>query len=481
MKPRARRSTTVHSVSPRAAPARAAVSGAGAVTPQRLPEVELQSARVPASEFKRRRARLMSMMEPGSVAILPSATNLIRNRDTEYPFRQDSDFHYLTGFNEPEAVLFLVPGRAAGETLLFCRERDGMREQWTGERLGPERATQTLGVDDAFPITDLDDIGPGLIEGRHRVYYGLGAHPDFDRRVLAWLGGLRALVKNGAVPPGELAEVGLLLHELRLLKSTAELKVMRAAAAITAAAHDRVMRVCKPGLTEARLEAELLYGFALGGARHPAYECIVGAGENACVMHYVGNRGPLNDGDLVLIDAGCEYQHYASDVTRTYPINGRYSGEQRALYEVVLRAQLAAIETARVGQHFNAPHEACVRVIVDGLLELGILTGDAKEIIETESHRRFTVHKSSHWLGLDVHDVGEYRIGPQWRELQPGMVLTIEPGCYIPSSMTDVPARFRGMGIRIEDDVRVTASEPDVLTAAIPKRVEDIERVMRGG
>ena len=444
-----------------------------------LPGISPQTARIPQSEFKRRRARLMSMMEPGSVAILPTSATLIRNRDTEFPFRQDSDFYYLSGFVEPEGVLFLVPGRKAGEVILFCRDRDAEREQWTGERLGPERAVQTLGVDDAFPISDLDDIAPGLLEGRHRVYYGLGARAEFDRRVLEWLGGIRARVKNGAVPPGELAELGLLLHELRLVKSPAELKVMRAAAAVTAAAHDRVLRVCRPGLTEARLEAELLYAFALGGARHPAYECIVGAGENACVMHYVRNDGPLAEGDLVLIDAGAEYEHYASDVTRTYPINGRYSGEQRALYEVVLRAQYAAIDACRVGAHFNAPHEAAVRVTVEGLLDLGILSGDIDELIETEAHRRFTVHKSSHWLGLDVHDVGEYRIGPQWRELQPNMVLTIEPGCYIPSTMQDVPARFRGIGIRIEDDVRVTDDAPEVLTTAIPKRIDDVEHAMR--
>ena len=438
------------------------------------------TARVPDSEYRRRRHKLMSMMEPGSVAVLPAAVTVIRNRDTEHPFRQNSDFYYLTGFVEPDSVLFLIPGRAHGEVVLFCRERAADQEQWTGERLGPERAAQTLGVDDAFPIADLDEIAPGLLEGHRRVYYGMGARQEFDRRVIDWLQGIRARARTGAVPPGELAELGLLLHELRLVKSPAELKVMRAGAAITATAHLRAMRACKPGLNEARLEAELRYAFMLGGARQPAYESIVGAGDNACVMHYVKNDSPLHDGDLVLVDAGCEYEHYACDVTRTFPINGRFTGEQRALYEVVLAAQVNAIAAASVGNHFNAPHEAAVATLAAGLLDLGILKGDLDSVLETEAHRRFTVHKSSHWLGLDVHDVGDYRLGPDWRELLPGMVLTVEPGCYIPTSMTDVPARFRGIGIRIEDDVLITAGESEVLTRATPKSVADIEHLMRG-
>ena len=438
------------------------------------------TVRVPAGEYRRRRQKLMSMMEPGSVAVLPSSVSQVRNRDSEHAFRQDSDFYYLTGFVEPEAVLFLIPGREHGEAVLFCRERVPEHEQWTGERLGPERAPQSLGVDDAFPITDLDDIAPGLLEGHRRIYYGMGARPEFDRRLIDWLQGIRARARTGAVPPGELAELGVVLHEQRLIKSPAELKVMRAGAAITAAAHIRAMRACQPGLSEARLEAELRYGFMLGGAKQPAYESIVGAGDNACVMHYVKNDGPLRDGDLVLIDAGCEYEHYACDVTRTFPVNGKFSGEQRALYEVVLTAQAKAIAVAQVGNHFNAAHEAAVEALSEGLLNLGILQGDLATLIETEAYRRFTVHKSSHWLGLDVHDVGDYRLDGEWRELIPGMVLTVEPGIYIASSMTDVPVRFRGIGIRIEDDVLITQDKSEVLTSSTPKQIADIEHLMRG-
>ena len=438
------------------------------------------TVRVPASEYRRRRQKLMSMMEPGSVAVLPAAVTMLRNRDTEHPFRQDSDLYYLTGFVEPDSVLFLIPGRDHGEAVLFCRERVADQEQWTGERLGPERAVQTLHIDDAFPIADMDDIAPGLLEGHRRVYYGMGARQEFDRRIIDWLQGIRARARTGAVPPGELAEIGVLLHELRLVKSAAEIKVLRAGAAITAAAHIRAMRACRPGLTEARLEAELRYAFMLGGARQPAYESIVGAGDNACVMHYVKNDALLRDGDMVLIDAGCEYEHYACDVTRTFPVNGRFTGEQRALYEIVLAAQSNAIAAARVGNHFNAPHEAAVATLAAGLRDLGILSGALETLIETEAHRRFTVHKTSHWLGLDVHDVGDYRLGADWRELVPGMVLTVEPGCYLPSSMADIPARFRGIGVRIEDDVLITAGESEVLTHATPKSIADIEHLMRG-
>jgi Xaa-Pro aminopeptidase len=430
------------------------------------------------SEYQRRRQQLMKLMTPGSIAVLPASNIQIRNRDTEHLFRQNSDFYYLSGFEEPNAVLVLAPGREHGEVILFCQERDTALERWTGERMGPDRAAQMLGVDDAFPIGDIADILPGLLEGRERVYANLGEHADFDRDLLGWVKGIRGKQVHGAMPPGEFIVLSHLLHDLRLYKSAAELKFMRRAAAITADAHMRAMRTARPGGSEAELEAEIIHEFMRNGARFPAYPCIVGAGANACVMHYVKNDGPLNDGDLVLIDAGCEYQYYAADVSRTFPVNGRYSGIQRALYEIVLAAQAAAIALVRPGTAFSEPHAAALRTMVEGLLDVGLLEGDAEELIANESYKRFCVHKSSHWLGLDVHDVGDYRVDDAWRALEPGMVLTVEPGIYVPDDDT-VPAQFRGIGIRIEDDVLVTRDGNEVLTAAAPKHIDDIEALMR--
>jgi Xaa-Pro aminopeptidase len=433
---------------------------------------------VQLAEYRNRRSRLMELMEPGSIAVLPAATIRLRNRNTEYPFRQDSDFYYLLGFDEPNAVLVLAPGRTQGEVILFCQERDPQSERWTGERMGPERAAQMLGVNDAFPIGDLGDILPGLLEGRCRVYVTLGVYEDFDRQLLGMVNRLRARTASGSQPPGEFVTLSHQLHDLRLFKSAAELKAMRRAAEITTGAHKRAMRACKPGMTEADLEAELMYEFMKNGARYPAYPCIVGAGKNACVMHYVRNDAVLKDGDLVLIDAGGEYEYYASDVTRTFPINGKFSSVQRDLYDVVLRAQLAAISHVQAGEPFDAPHRAALDVMVEGLIELDLLEGAKDQVIETEQYKRFCLHKSSHWLGLDVHDVGDYLIDKKWRELEPGMVMTVEPGIYVPDE-EDIPRRFRGIGIRIEDDVLVTASGNEVLTAAAPKTIKEVEAAMR--
>jgi len=434
---------------------------------------------VQLAEYRNRRTRLMGLMEPGSIAVLPAAFIRLRNRNTEYPFRQDSDFYYLLGFDEPSAVLVLAPGRAQGEVILFCQERDSQAERWNGERIGPERASQMLGVADAFPIGDLGDILPGLLEGRQRVYVTLGVYEEFDRQLLGMVNGLRARTASGSRPPGEFVSLSHLLHDLRLFKSAAELKTMRRAAEITTGAHKRAMKACKPGMTEADLEAELVHEFMKNGARFPAYPCIVGAGKNACVMHYVRNDAVLKDGDLVLIDAGGEYEYYASDVTRTFPINGKFSPVQRDLYDVVLRAQLAAISHVKKGEPFDAPHRAALDVMVDGLTDLDLLDGEKEELIETEQYKRFCLHKSSHWLGLDVHDVGDYLIDRKWRELEPGMVMTVEPGIYVPDD-DDIPRKFRGIGIRIEDDVLVTSSGNEVLTAAAPKTVKDVEAAMRG-
>ncbi len=423
----------------------------------------------------------MGQMAPDSVAVLPSAGVRVRNRDTEYLFRQDSDFHYLTGFTEPDAVLVLAPGREHGQVILFCREREARAELYDGERLGPERAVEALQMDDAFPVNDLEEILPGMLEGRERIYTNLGEYPEFDNRLMHWVNVIRSRQVSGSVPPGEFVALKHLLHEQRLYKSAAEMRIMREAARITCLAHRRAMAVCRPGLSELNLEAELMHEFLRNGARTPAYPCIVGAGGNACVLHYTRNDSRLRKGELVLIDAGCEYQHYASDVTRTFPVSGEFSASQQALYEIVLEANRVAIDCCRPGLHFMAPHEAALRVMVEGLVSLKLLSGDVDELIGTEAYRKFCPHNSSHWLGSDVHDVGDYRVEGAWRELEPGMVLTIEPGIYIPPGQASahLPPRWRGLGIRIEDDVHITRNGHEVLTAEAPKSVADVTRAMR--
>ena len=437
-------------------------------------------ATIPKSEFKRRRTALMSLMDEESIAVIPAAGVRSRNRDSDFLFRQDSDFHYLTGFNEPDAVLVLAPGRPHGEVILFCRDREARAELYDGERLGPDRAAQIVGVDDAFPVADLDDILPGMLEGRERIYFGLGDHPEFESRLLGWVSTLRARESGGARPPEELVALKHLLHEQRLIKTAAEIRAMRRAAEITCEGHLRAMRACEPGMTETQLEAELIYAFMRGGAKSPAYSSIVGSGTNACVLHYVDNTATLKKNDLVLIDAGCEFELYAADVTRTFPVSGTFSTVQRTLYEIVLAANEAAIEACRPGALFTDPHQVALEIMIDGLLDLKLLDGDRDEVLETETYRNFCPHGSSHWLGLDVHDVGDQRVDGEPRPLEPGMVLTIEPGIYIPDNelMAGVPAKFRGIGIRVEDDVLITTEGREVLTNAAPKTVRDIEATM---
>ena len=432
---------------------------------------------VSASEYRRRRRQLMELAADGAIVIVPSAPERIRNNDAHYPYRQDSDLVYLTGFDEPESVLVLVPGREAAETILFCRERDRAREQWDGPRLGPEQAPERLLVDDAFPIADIDDILPGLIEGRERVYYHFGRDSEFDLKVLAWINRVRAEVRRGARAPHEIIALGFLLHELRLFKSRGEVQLMRRSARIAAEAHTRVLNMCRPGLSEFEIEAEILHTFR----RHQAvsaYEPIVAAGANACVLHYRANQSELKDGDLLLVDAGAEYAFYASDITRTIPINGRFSPEQKAIYQLVLDAQLAAIDQARPGNHWNDVHDTAVRVIVAGLIKLGLLKGSLARNLKDERYKDFYMHKTGHWIGLDVHDVGDYRIDGEPRLLEAGMVMTVEPGIYISPDLVDVPARWRGIGVRIEDDVLVTRKDPDVLTSDVVKDIESIEAAM---
>ncbi|HEY6527625.1 MAG TPA: Xaa-Pro aminopeptidase [Cellvibrionaceae bacterium] len=430
------------------------------------------------SEFHNRRRALMALMEENSIAIIPSAEEKIRSRDTHYTFRQDSDFYYLTGFNEPQAVLVLLPGRATGEVVMFCRERNLEKEIWDGFRYGPEGVCAHFGADDAFPIDDVDDILPGLLEGRKRVYYALGQEANFDGRVMGWVNLIRSKVRSGAVPPGEFIDLNHLLHNLRLFKSVEEQAVMSASCELAARAHVRAMEFCKPGLFEYQLEAEILHEFAMGGAPVAAYNTIVGGGENACVLHYISNNCPLVEGDLVLIDAGCEYQGYAADITRTFPVSGRYSPEQRALYDLVLEAQLAAIAVVKPGNHWNQPHEAAVQVLTAGLVRLGLLEGEVETLIEQNAYRPFYMHRTGHWLGMDVHDVGDYKVDGQWRLFEPGMVLTVEPGLYIGKGETSVAKKWRGIGIRIEDDVLVTPEGCRVLTDAVPKKAAAIEALM---
>lgn len=430
------------------------------------------------SEFARRRKNFMALMETNSIAIIPSAREQLRSRDTEFPFRQDSDFYYLSGFVEPDAVLVLIPGRKHGQFVMFCRDRDPDMELWHGFRAGPEGACENFAADDAFPISDIDEILPGLIEGRDRVYYSMGRSTEFDQQIMSWVNQIRSKEASGAVPPGEFNDLDHMLHDLRLFKSAAEQRLMRRGGEISASAHIRAMRFCKPGQVEYQLEAEILHEFARSGARHPAYASIVGSGENACVMHYVENDAKMRSGDLVLIDAGCEFEYYAADISRTFPVNGVYSKEQRALYEVVLAGQLAAIEAIKPGNHWNQPHDASVRVITEGLVKLGLLKGRVASLIERGAYREFYMHKAGHWLGLDVHDVGDYRVADEWRLLEPGMALTVEPGIYVSPHNTRVAKKWRGIGIRIEDDVIVTPDGNEVITAGVPKTIEEIEALM---
>ena len=436
-----------------------------------------RARQISREEFARRRKQLMRIIGRDSIAILPAATPKLRNNDVEYAFRQDSDFHYVTGFGEPEAVAVLVPGRAGGEFLLFVRERDPKRETWDGRRAGPEGATRDYGADDAFPISDIDDILPGLMENRERVFYTVGVNRDFDQRVLGWVNSLRTQARNGKHPPHELVALEHFLHDMRLYKSRAELELMQHAADIGARAHIRAMRQCRPGRFEYELMAELLHEFRRANA-DTSYHPIVGGGANGCILHYRENNAELRDGDLLLLDAGCEYESYASDITRTFPVNGRYTPEQRAVYEVVLAANLAAIAKVKPGNHWNEPHDAAVQVLTAGLVHLGLLKGRVASLIKSQAYRQFYMHRTGHWLGMDVHDVGDYKVGDVWRQLEPGMVLTIEPGLYIAPGSRRVPKAFQGIGIRIEDDVAVTRDGALVLTDGVPKQPDEIEDLM---
>ena len=429
-----------------------------------------------SKEFARRRKNLMNMVGVGGIAILPAAPVRTRSRDVEYRYRQDSDFYYLTGFEEPNAVAVLAPGRKNGEYLMFCRERDKERERWDGPRLGPAGVTGQLGADDAFPIDAIDDILPGIMESCERVYYTMGVYADFDSRIADWVNSLRSGGNKGLHTPQEFVALDHLLHDMRLYKSRSEIAAMRRSAKIAVRAHKRAMQITRPGLHEYEVEAEFIHEFRKHDARY-SYSPIVAAGGNACTLHYVDNSAQLEDGQLLLIDAGCELDYYASDITRTFPVNGRFSPEQRAVYEIVLEAQLAAIDMTRKDNHWNEPHDAAVKVITKGLRKIGLLEGTLPKLIKEGAYRQFYMHRTGHWIGMDVHDVGDYKVGDDWRLLETGMVTTVEPGIYIPHSRK-VPARWRNIGVRIEDDVAVTSTGPDVLTKGLPKDPDEIEALM---
>ncbi|MCA3142643.1 MAG: aminopeptidase P N-terminal domain-containing protein [Rhodocyclaceae bacterium] len=428
--------------------------------------------------FADRRRRLAAAMGQG-VAVIGTAPERTRNRDVQHPFRFDSYFYYLTGFTEPESVLVLVAGEQP-RSILFCRPKDMEREIWDGYRFGPEAARDAFGVREARPIGELDKAMTRLLSDQPALYADVGSDAAWDGRLIEWINRVRALARSGVTAPGEIRDVRRILDEMRLLKDAAELDAMRRAAAISARAHERAMRTTRPGLFEYQVEAELLHEFLSGGSPSPAYPSIVASGPNACVLHYVENRRRLEDGDLLLIDAGCELEGYASDITRTFPVNGRFSGAQRDVYELVLAAQAAAIDAVKPGNHWEQPHEAALAVLARGFVDLGLCKGSPESVIESGDYRRFYMHRTGHWLGLDVHDAGDYKRDGAWRPMEPGMVLTVEPGCYIRPA-DSVPETLWNIGVRIEDDALVTADGCEILTAATPKSVADVEAIVGRG
>lgn len=418
----------------------------------------------------------MRMIGRDAIAVLPAAPVRQRNGDIEYAYRQDSHFHYLSGFPEPDAVAVLAPGRSQAEYLLFVRERDSRREAWEGSRAGTEGAVTHYGADDAFPISDIDEILPGLMETRAHIFYSMGTHPEFDPRMLGWISELRMHSRRAVGRRQEFVALNHVLDDMRLYKSRAEQGSLRRAAQVTVGAHRRAMRFVEPGRMEYHVVAEILHEFRSHNA-DVSYQPIVGGGANACVLHYRANDQPLRAGDLLLLDAGCELDYYASDVTRTFPVDGRFSALQRAVYEVVLDAQLAAIDKCRAGNHWNEPHEAAVRMVTRGLVRLGLLQGPIAKLIRQGAYREFFDHRTGHWLGLDVHDVGDYKVGGEWRVLEPGMALTVEPGIYIRPA-AHIPKEFWNIGVRIEDELLVTRAAPEVLTATLEKTPDAIEALL---
>ncbi len=428
-------------------------------------------------EYIERRKRLAGAMGKG-VAVLRTAPERVRNRDAHHPYRFDSYFYYLSRFTEPDAVL-VITTEPEPRSILFCRDKDIEREIWDGFRYGPDGARETFEVDEAHTIAEADELLPKLLENQPALYYEVGGDPAWDNRVIGWLNAVRAKGRSGVTAPSEIHDVRSILDEMRLVKDASEIETMKTAARISARAHVRAMRATKPGLREYEVEAELLHEFRRSGAQSPAYTSIVAGGSNACVLHYVDNNSLLNDGDLLLIDAGCELNGYASDITRTFPVNGKYSGPQRDIYELVLAAQAAAIKQVKPGNEWEDPHRAAVEILAQGFIDLGLCQGTRDAVIESGDYKKFYMHRTGHWLGMDVHDVGDYKRDGAWRKLEPGMALTVEPGCYIRAA-DDVPERFWGIGVRIEDDAVVTQQGNDIITREVPKTIAEIETLMAG-
>lgn len=429
--------------------------------------------------FVARRQLLAANMRSG-IAIIPTAPEQVRNRDAHYPYRFDSYFYYLTGFREPGAVLVIVAAsdKAPAKDILFCREKDQEREIWDGFRYGPAAAKDIFGFDETYPISKLDELLPQLLADQPIVHAAFGHDPAWDQRIAGWLNRVREQTRTGIAAPGEIHDCRRLLDEMRLIKDTDELQIMQRAADISTQAHQRAMQTTRPGMREYEIEAELLYTFCRHGAQAPAYTSIVAGGANACVLHYVQNNAELKSGDLLLIDAGCELDGYASDITRTFPVNGKFTAAQKDVYQLVLAAQLAAIAQVQPGNNWNDPHQAALHVLAQGFIDLGLCQGSVDAVLESGDYKRFYMHRTGHWLGMDVHDVGEYKQKGEWRLLQAGMVLTVEPGCYIRPA-DNIPEHFWNIGVRIEDDVIVTPAGHEILTMAAPKKIDEIEELMQ--
>lgn len=429
-------------------------------------------------EYAARREQVLKQIGKQAIAFIPSANDIVRAGDNCYYFRQNSNFYYLTGFNEPDAVLVLIPGRAEGEVILFNRPRDKQMEIWNGKRAGQAGACVEYGADESYVIDEFYDLLPELMHNRHRVYYPIGRDRGMEELLMDAVNNLRSKVRAGITVPEEFHNIEPYLHEMRLRKSTAEVATMKKAAQASVQAHLRAMKVCRPGLFEYEIEAELMYEFYKHGCRSPAYSPIIGGGANSCILHYIDNNALLNEGDILLVDAGGEYEYYASDITRTYPINGKFTLEQQQIYELVLESQLAAIEMIRPGIPYFDIQKCIHQILTAGLIRLGILHGDFDTLLEQQAVRRFYMHNSGHWLGLDTHDAGVYKINNEWRPLEAGFVLTIEPGLYIAADSEGVDPKWWNIGVRIEDDILVTANGYEILTTGLPKTVAEIEALM---
>lgn len=430
--------------------------------------------------FSERRDLLADKVLEDSAIIVSAASVKSRISDTEYSYRQDSNFYYLSGYEEPESLILIRPNQDKERFVIFCRDRDPLREQWDGFRTGQEGVIQDYGADAAYSINSIDEIMPKLLEGAKNIYFSMSAPCGVDAKISSWIEDIRKNTRSGAEPPQNLLSLDSILHEMRLIKESDEMDLMKKAANITTEAHIRAMQSVRPGMYEYQLEAEYLYAFNKNGARSPAYNSIVGGGNNSCILHYVENNAELKDGDLVLVDAGCEYQYYASDVTRTFPVNGKFSPEQREIYSIVLEAHKQSMEQAKPGNKWNLMHEKSVEVIVEGLLSIGLLQGSRDEIIDKGEYSKFYMHRIGHWLGMDVHDVGSYKQDGDWRPLEEGMVMTVEPGIYILDSMEGVDDKWKGIGVRIEDDIAITESGFEILTPDVPRTIEEVEQTVQG-